>query len=70
VPGSDMSQESIDYARLQREYGGKHVATLGDEVVASGDTAAEMLLELKEKGCGGEEVVFRFVWAKDKIYVF
>ncbi len=70
MPGSEMSQESIDYARLQREYGGKHVATLRDKVVASGKTAAEMVRELKEKGLDGEEVVFRFVWAKDKIYVF
>lgn len=70
MPESEMSQESIEYARLQDEYGGKHVATLGDKVVASGDTAAEMLRELKEKGLDGEEVAFRFVEAKDTFYVF
>ncbi len=70
MPESEMSQESVDYARLQEEYGGKHVATLGDKVVASGDTSADMLRDLKEKGLDGEEVVFRFVWARDKIYVF
>ncbi len=70
MPESEMPQESIDYARLQEAYGGKHVATLGGEVVASGDTAAEMLRELKEKGLHGAGVTFRFVEAKDKVYVF
>ena len=70
MPESEMSHESIDYVRLQEVYGGKHVATVGDKVVASGDTAADMLRELKENGLDGENVAFRFVWAKDKIYVF
>ncbi len=69
VPESELSQESIEYARLQDAYGGKHVATLDGEVVASGDTAAEMLRELKEKGIAPEDVAFQFVWAKDTIYV-
>ena len=68
MAGPEMSQESIDYARLQEGYGGKHVATLGGEVVASGDTAAEMLREVKEKGLHGEGVTFRFVEAKDTIW--
>ncbi len=70
MPESELSQESIEYARLQDAYGGKHVATLDGEVVASGDTSAEMLLELKEKGLDGAGVTFRFVEAKDKVYVF
>ncbi len=70
MPESELSQESIEYARLQDAYGGKHVATLRGKVVASGDTAAEMLRELKEKGLDGEGLVFEFVEAKDKIYVF
>ena len=69
MPESEMSQESIDYARLQEEYGGKFVATRGGEVVASGDTAAEMLGELKENGLDGENVAFQFVEAKDIVYV-
>ncbi len=70
MPEPEMSQESIEYARLQDAYGGKHVATLGGKVVASGDTAAEMLRELKAKGLDGEGLVFEFVEAKDTIYVF
>ena len=70
MPESEMSQESIDYARLQDEYGGKFVATLRGEVVASGETSAEMLRELKEKGLDAEGLAFQFVWAKDKFYVF
>ncbi len=70
MPESELSQESIEYARLQDAYGGKHVATLEGKVVASGDTATEMLRELKEKGRHGEGVTFRFVEAKDKVYVF
>ena len=67
---SEMSHESIDYARLQDEYGGKFVALRNGEVVASGDTSAEMLRELKQNGLDGENVAFEFVEAKDKIYVF
>ena len=70
MPESELSQESIEYARLQDEYGGKFVATRNGEVVASGDTNAEMLRELKEKGLDGEGLVFEFVEAKDIIYVF
>ena len=70
MPESEMSKESIEYARLQDEYGGKFVALRNGEVVASGDTSAEMLRELKENGLDGESVAFEFVEAKDKIYVF
>ena len=68
MPDPELSQESMDYARLQEAYGGKHVATLGGEVVASGDTATEMLRELQEKGIAPEDVAFRFVEAKDTIW--
>ena len=69
MPESEMSQESIEYARLQEAYGGKFVATRNGEVVASGDTNAEMVRELKEKGLDGQGLLFQFVWAKDTIYV-
>ena len=68
MPESELSQESIEYARLQDEYGGKHVAALDGEVVASGDTAAEMLRELKERGLDGENVAFEYVEAKGVIW--
>ena len=70
MPESELSQESIEYARLQDAYGGKFVATRNGEVVASGDTAAEMLRELKEKEIAPEDVAFQFVEAKDTIYIF
>ena len=68
MPESEMSQESIDYARLQDEYGGKFVATRKGEVVASGDTNAEMLRDLKEKGLDGEGLVFEYVRPKGIIW--
>ena len=70
MPEPEMPQESVEYARLQETYGGKFVATRDGEVVASGNTNAEMLRELKEKGLHGAGVTFRFVEAKDKVYVF
>ncbi len=70
MPEPEMSQESIEYARLQEAYGGKFVATRNGEVVASGNTNAEMLRELEHKGLRPEGLAFRFVRAKDTIYVF
>ncbi len=70
MPESELSQESIELARLQEAYGGKFVATRNGEVVASGDTNAEMLRELKQKEIVAEAVAFRFVGAKDTIYIF
>ncbi len=70
MPEPEMSEESIDYARLQGEYGGKHVATLGGEVVASGDTVSEMLRGLEGKGIDSKDVVFRHVRPKGVICVY
>ncbi len=69
MPESENPRSAAEYARLQDVYGGKFVATRNGEVVASGDTNAEMLRELKEKGLDGQGLLFRFVWAKDTIYV-
>ena len=35
MPESELPQESIELARLQEAYGGKYIATRGDEVIAS-----------------------------------
>jgi orotate phosphoribosyltransferase-like protein len=61
---------AAEYARIQQEYGGKHVATVGADVVASGDTAAEMLRDLKAKGLDAREVVFRHIRPKGVVCVY
>lgn len=64
----EMSQESIAYARLQEEYGGKFVALRNGEVVASGKTDAELVSIVEEKGLDGEDLVFEHVRAKGCFY--
>ena len=66
----ETPRASLDYARLQEEHGGKHVATLGGEVVASGDTVSEMLRGLEGKGIDSKDVVFRHVRPKGVICVY
>jgi hypothetical protein len=70
MPESEMSKESIDYARLQEEHGGKFVALRGGEVVASGKTDAELVSIVEEKGLDGEDLVFEYVRAKGCFYAF
>ena len=61
---------SADYARIREEHGGKYVATVGAEVVASGDTAAEMLGDLKARGLDPREVVFRHIRPRGVVCVY
>ena len=63
-----ISRESIDYARLQDEYGGKFVAVRNGEVVASAGTDAELVRIVEEKGLDGDDLVFEHVRAKDRFY--
>lgn len=67
---SEMSQESIDYARLQEEYGGKYVATLGDEVIASAEKYSELARALAERGGHTGDVVVEYVRPKGRICVY
>ncbi len=64
----EMSRESIDYARLQDEYGGKFVAVRNGEVVASAGTDAELVRIVEENGLDGDDLVFEYVRAKDRFY--
>lgn len=68
MPEPEMAQESIDYARLQEEYGGRFVAVRNGEVVASGGTDAELVRVVEEKGLDGDDLVFEYVRAKDRFY--
>ena len=62
--------EQIDYARLQDAYGGKFVAIRNEQVVASADTHAELLRELRDHNLDDEDVVFEYVRPKGRAYAY
>ena len=70
MPEPETAQESIDLVRLQEEYGGRFVAVRNGEVVASGETDAELVRTVDEKGLDGDDLVFEYVRAKDRFYAF
>jgi hypothetical protein len=58
----------MDYAELQRKYGGQFVAMRGDEVVAAAKTHGDLVRELDARGVNVTQVVFEFVRRKDRVY--
>ncbi len=70
MPESELSQESIELARLQEAYGGKYVAARGDKVVASAANLGELFQSLDARGDYTEDVVIRHVRPKGQICVY
>ena len=70
MPESELPQESIELARLQEAYGGKYIATRGDEVIASAGNLGELFQTLDARGDYTEDVVVRHVRPKGQICVY
>lgn len=70
MPEPDRPRSAAEYARLQEAYGGKYVATRGDEVIASAENCGELFRILDARGDYTEDVVVQYVRPKGAIFAY
>jgi hypothetical protein len=61
----------MEYAQLQKEYGGEFIATLKNKIIAHGKTFKDTLEQVKRLNqLQNEDLSFRFIQPKEGICVY
>ena len=61
----------MEYAQLQKEYGGEFIAILKNKIIAHGKTFKDIFEKVKDKNqLENEELSFRFIQPKEGICVY
>jgi hypothetical protein len=64
------SMPEIDYAELQRLYGGRYVAQRGGQVIASAETYDDLSRQLESAAVDWGEILIEYVEPADVVCVY
>ncbi len=68
VSESDRPRSAAEFAKVQEAYGGKYVATRGDQVIANAETCEELFRTLDARDDYKEDVVVAYVRPKGVVW--
>ena len=70
LSGTRMPDSESTYLGLQRTYGGKFVALDGANVVASGETYADLIASVERQGLDRTRLIFDYVEPVDALRAY